>query len=236
MYEVASSPLEGARDQGSLNMIVLDLPPNQKILQYILGMRLLLDALQLSSDVWSASLTPAELESLGARGRGVGGVSVVMVRHAPSLREGEMVLETEQAVVLNRGTTPKTVLILSPDVALTSDVDRHKRGDSQYLQGLPTSLEAIGREFLEQVRQRWPGDLRATPQGRFVDSPDNFWTVKIQPRDGSLRVTVRGEPDRLRAPSELGLKADRPGYSTFKIKNGSDIPSAIAVLGRAPRR
>ena len=109
-------------------------------------------------------------------------------------------------------------------------------GDLEYLRRLPDSLEAIGRELLEQVRERWPGDLRPTDQGRYVNSPDNFWTVKIQPRDVSLRVTVRGEPDCLRASAELGLKADRPGYSTFKIKEGRDIPLAISVLGRAPRR
>src|SRR5450759_3378223 len=72
--------------------------------------------------------------------------------------------------------------------------------------------------------------------GRFIESPGNLWTVKIQPRDGSLRLTIRGVPERLRPAARLGLKDDRPGYSTFKVRTGRDIPLAIAVLGRVLHR
>jgi hypothetical protein len=71
---------------------------------------------------------------------------------------------------------------------------------------------------------------------RYVETPDNFWTVKPQTkRAHSLAITVRGEPRRF-LPSSLRIVADRPGYSRFTVDSDSQVDEAVAVISRARRR
>ncbi|GAA2164778.1 hypothetical protein GCM10009845_21020 [Pedococcus bigeumensis] len=69
-----------------------------------------------------------------------------------------------------------------------------------------------------------------------METPDNFWTVKIQPRDASLRITLRGEASKFPPLPALDLKDDRNGYSTFKVRTMADVPTAISLLERSLRR
>jgi hypothetical protein len=108
--------------------------------------------------------------------------------------------------------------------------------DAEFLGALPPQLRDLGEQLLSEVRRRWPGNLHASPSKRFVEGPDNYWTVKIQPVDGSLRITVRGEPERLSADPRLGLKADQNSYSTFKIRSVDEIPLVLEVLRNARRK
>lgn len=107
-------------------------------------------------------------------------------------------------------------------------------GDQAFLDDLPTDLQQLGTRLLAEVRTRWSGSLRTSQTGRYIETPDNFWTVKIQPRDVSLAITVRGEPGVF-GSSPLEIKPDRSAYSRFKISRLDEIPAAIEVIRRASK-
>lgn len=73
-------------------------------------------------------------------------------------------------------------------------------------------------------------------KAKFVEAPDNFWTVKIQPRDASLLLTVRGKPERYHQFASLDVKPDQNGYSRFKLSSTRQLPLVLQLLAQVPRR
>ena len=210
-------------------------------------MRLLLSAQRVSDGVWTSVLDSAELELFGKPMTTRGPVSVVLLHVDPPTVAGELVVETKEATLLNRGTGSTGVFVTSQDPAASqprpvddgpgAGTSEELGGDREFLRMLPPVLREVGTAFLRDVRRRWPGELRfSAPSGRFVETPDNFWTVKIQPRDASLRVTVRGEASKFPPLPALELKDDRNGYSTFKVRTVRDLGPAMSVLERSRRR
>ena len=98
-------------------------------------------------------------------------------------------------------------------------------------------LRRIGSQLLARVRAKRPGGLRHYPEsGRYVETPDNYWTVKIQPRDRSLMITVRGRPELFSTIDGIDVKPDRGSYSRFKVSSAAQVDAAAAVILRARRR
>jgi hypothetical protein len=200
-------------------------------------MRVSLPAQAIASDVWEAHLSPGEIRTLGGSPNHFGATTVVLLGNAPQFSNSQLSFNPVSANVVNIGSSPRTLFVGSPSQASASPTGRGAAtGDADFLAQLPPSLKELGDVLLASIRRHWMGDLRASPSGRFVETPDNFWTVKIQPRDGSLRLTVRGEPERLAAAPQLGVQQDRRGYSTFKISRVDQIPLVVDVLGRARHR
>jgi hypothetical protein len=210
-------------------------------LQYILNMRFQIRAHQVAEGVWLSELSEADLAVVDQMAKPAGrsgDVSVLMLTEPPGVEEAHVLVAPQAIKVLNRGGTRRAVMVLSLSSSSATDqpVQASAPGDNQFLCNLPSSLRQLGTRLLSDVRKRWPGSLQSTPSGRFVDAPDNFWTVKIQPRDGSFRITVRGEPSTLHADPALNVKRDRPGYSTFKICELAQVEPTMDVLARARRR
>ncbi|HEV7959650.1 MAG TPA: hypothetical protein VGP01_01370, partial [Rhizomicrobium sp.] len=65
--------------------------------------------------------------------------------------------------------------------------------------------------------------------------PDNFWTVKVQPRVGNLALTVRGGPEKF-GKSSLEIKPDQNGYSRFWFRKPSDLQEVLRVIFLAQKR
>ena len=100
-------------------------------------------------------------------------------------------------------------------------------GDHQFiadLSKLPPLLQKLGKELLQEVRCTFPGKLQYYPKSKkYVESPDNFWVVKIQPRAKSLRIVVYGSPQKHGSKKSIELKDDMTGYSSFIINNPSQL-------------
>jgi hypothetical protein len=169
----------------------------------------------------------------------------VLLSRPPESQADQLSFEPSSGHLLNLGTTDKTIVVLSaqqPSLSVAAGttpapVTSTVGGDDFFLASLPSSLVPLGEQLLAEVRRRWPGELQHHPTSkRFVESPDNFWTVKIQPRDRSLRITVRGEPSRLGAHGSLDIKRDQNGYSTFKVSRIDEVASVISLLSCVRRR
>jgi hypothetical protein len=104
-------------------------------------------------------------------------------------------------------------------------------GDKLFLSELPVEMREMGESLLSEVRRHFAGELAYEPRSaKFDETPEIFWTVKIQPQDGSLRVTVRGTPDMFEPVTGINLKKDKFGYSTFSINRIGQLSGAINLI------
>lgn len=204
---------------------------------------------QLRDGLWETELAPREVRTLGPCPSSIGGVTVLLVAKPTFDRATSAIRFAPQAVtVLNVGNTSRAIIVNGGDVAQAeakpaapaiSSSPRHIRaGDDQYLRSLadlPDDLKRAGESILHQVREHFPGDLRAVGTRRFQETPDNFWFVTVQPRDESLSITVRGLPDRFHV-ARLKIVEDRRPYSRFKVRGMSDVPEAVQVILHAVRK
>jgi hypothetical protein len=104
-------------------------------------------------------------------------------------------------------------------------------GDKLFLSELPPELREMGEALLSSVRAEFKGELRYEPRSaKFDETPEIFWTVKIQPQDKSLRLTVRGIPDTFQLIQGIDLKVDKFGYSAFVITHKGQVSGAVSAI------
>ena len=104
-------------------------------------------------------------------------------------------------------------------------------GDKLFLSELPPELRELGETLLSSVRSEFKGELRYEPRSaKFDETPEIFWTVKIQPQDKSLRLTVRGVPDTFPSIEGIDLKMDKFGYSAFVITHKGQVSGAVSAI------
>ena len=218
-------------------------------------MKIFIDDYQAISDqpIVRTEISPADVLRFRQDSPSIGMTSIIHC--GPTLpKECEngtpFTLAPNQLAVLNVGSTPKTYLMF--DHVSGDQIDHpacerdpnnllrthHSsgiiRGDEHFRKSLPSHLKALGLKFLEMIRERFVGELIFHPKSRrFVESPNNFWAVVIQPRDKSLRVTVKGRPNAFVIPSDLELKRDQSSYSAFKVKEDSQLASAVQIITKA---
>ena len=109
-------------------------------------------------------------------------------------------------------------------------------GDKLFLSELPPELREMGEALLSSVRGEFKGELRYEPRSaKFDETPEIFWTVKIQPQDKSLRLTVRGVPDTFPSLDGIDLKVDKFGYSTFVITHKGQVSGAVSAIRQAAK-
>lgn len=203
------------------------------------------EARQLDEGVWKARLSPSEIRFLDPKAENAGPFSVLLLTENPAFDRESRSLSFNPAGVklLNAGTSDTAILIgaalSGPRAAAPSKAPQTSAGlgDAKFLQSLPPNLKDFGTELLREVRSQFPGDLAFySASGKYVQAPDNFWTIRPQPRDGSFRITVRGKPDSFTATRSLELKPDMTGYSSFKVERPSQIEELIRVLKQVRRK
>lgn len=101
---------------------------------------------------------------------------------------------------------------------------------------MPRELRDLGEKLLQRVRKQFGGYFQRTSAGRYVNRPNNFWTVKVQPRDESYSITVRGYAHEYQGIKALQVKDDRRGYSRFKLSSPNQFEAAWSVVQKAGNR
>lgn len=195
--------------------------------------------------VWTSSIEPQRLLKLDNPIRQWGHLSIVMVSK-PSFENQNQSLQfdLDSAVLLNLGNTTETILVDSRESeavvsksTLQPNAYVYSSGDLRFIKKLGLlneSLRKLGEQLLGEIRKEFPGELIFHEKsGKFVESPDNFWVVRIQPRAQSLRIIVYGTPRKHSPKSAIELKDDMTGYSNFVINNQSQLREAIDVIREA---
>lgn len=203
------------------------------------------EATQLGDGVWRARLSPSEVRLLDPRAEGIGGVTILLLTDAPKFDAATQHLsfDPSKAKLLNAGTSDIAILIGGATTstkelgAKSGGAAPLSSGDSRFINAIPAHLCDLGTKLLSEVRRKYPGDLTYyEASGKYVDAPDNFWTIRPQPRDGSFRITVRGRPASFDGSGTLKIKPDMPGYSSFKIERVAQIEEFMQVLGQVRRK
>lgn len=200
---------------------------------------------ELSQDVWEAKQDPGELSLFGKPLTESGSISVIQVTGDVTLDEPGAALRFDHrhAHVLNLGHSDRTIVIRTGDTMRdrSSLAEISHAGDQRFLSDLRSAspeLHAIGSPILGRVRAMRPdNDLTYYEKShRYVEKPDNYFTVKIQPRARSLVITLRGEPKHFSTIRNLTIVPDQNGYSRTMITSASQIDDAVAAILRARRR
>ena len=119
----------------------------------------------------------------------------------------------------------------APEIELSNALST---GDKLFLSELPTEMRSLGELLLSGVRKEFPGELSYEPRAaKFDETPEIFWTVKIQPQEKNLRITVRGTPESFTATSDIDVKLDKFGYSFFILSDSEQVQDALAVIRQA---
>lgn len=202
------------------------------------------NAEKISSDLYRAKLVPSQVRFFGNANKSVGDTSIIYIEenaYQYDAKNQVISFDPQSINLINVGNTDD-VLILTKvsktlvENVLTTQPKLINPGDVKFIGSLPTELKNLGKKFISEVRKHFNGDLKTSDSGKFIESPDNFWTVKIQPRDKSLRVTVRGIPSHFRGIHKIILKDDMAGYSSFKLINESEIEEAIKIINQANKK
>jgi hypothetical protein len=212
------------------------------------GLRVTVEgAKPLSAGVWLAKLSPGSASVFGEPAARVGDWTVVVLEGTPDYEKGggSLAFDPGRARLLNVGATERLLVLAgaTESHALKSgghEAPRSARpaasrgGDREFLHALPEDLRELGEMLLSEVRHHFQGELRYYPDSRrFVETPDNFWTVTIRTRVHSLDITVRGAPGTFGPSSRIEIKNDRTGYSRFKLTSTHQIEEALRVIRRA---
>jgi hypothetical protein len=197
--------------------------------------------------LWLAELQPAQVRRLGSSQGTLSGPSVMMAEAATEEESSERLLVDQSAItVLNVGTTPVAFIVsgggegehrrdrmpalpLAPEPGLPA-----RSGDEQFLDALPMYLRPLGEDFLRALRSEFPGELWLRDvTGRFQETPDNWWTIKPQPRARSFRVTMRAQALKIDGHGILVQRDRNDSYSNFTFRDASELPAVLAILRQA---
>ena len=102
------------------------------------------------------------------------------------------------------------------------------------LNEIGSDMARTGRALITRIRAIHHGALaRAASPRLFVETPDNFWSVEIQPRRQAIKLVVRTTEEKL---LRAGLPYDGerpPSYFAMKIYGDGDIEASLQFLAQA---
>jgi hypothetical protein len=203
------------------------------------------------SGVWLAPVPSHQISFVGVPKVTMGLRSILLVEN-PEFNDvkATVCVDMGSVTILNQGTSSEALIIdartnqINRNIAVFSkekeifDLD-YGPGDQEFLADarlhLVGDIKSAAEKLLHSVRSHFPGDLKEGLRHKFVNTPDNFWTVTIQTRNQELFITVRGKPSKF-LPSQLNPKDDRPGYTSFKVRRLSDVQEAFNIIQASTRR
>lgn len=192
--------------------------------------------------IWRASIQPSWVRMLGPNATSSGALNVLLVSGLPTYDPTGKVLSfpADSARVLNVGSCPDAVILHDTQpskVTLDTGQGRPRTpaaSDAEFLGSVPLPMRSLAESLVSAVRSHLAGKLvLREPSGRYVETPDNFWTIKVQPRVQTFRITLRGRPQSFSSPSSFHLKDDRPGYSTFVLSHAKQVEDAVRAIREA---
>jgi hypothetical protein len=201
------------------------------------------DVHEVDRGIWTAQLAPSEVLRLNdAKPMRTLRRSIVAVSGVEfDGSSNRLFVDPSKASVLNVGTTDQAVIIdVGPeDHSGTVRLSEPNLGDEEFLRScqrlLGEELCGMAKQLLAELRQKHQGHLHEGQARKWVNGPRNFVAITIQPRDRSLAVHVKGNPDEFVAPS-LDIRPDRPSYSRFKLERHDQLSDAIQVVLSAGMR
>lgn len=204
------------------------------------------EAVEVSTGVWSADLSPANVRQLGKPSADAGGRSILVINE-PDYDSGakRLAFSINAAHVLNVGTSNRALFVsaaepedTSADSAKSQESSDAKprlgAGDGLLLKSIeafPEPIRNAAINVLERVRQLDPGGDFRRHKNRFVNRRDNFVAIEPQTRLHQLLINVRGKVE-----TPLPQLSTFNGYTAFKLSAPSDLAQVLRAIEAATRK
>ena len=199
------------------------------------------DVISIGDGIYQTPASQSDIDFLLKQASSKGmGPSLVILKQVPEY-DGEVQtisFPADAVVPVYRGTEKRLLMISSSQNSSYAEADdMGEDGDNAFIQGLPRELSVLGKAILARIRSHAVGHLvYHSSSKKYVETP-NYWVIKIQPRDLSLRITVYGEPDSFSVPNKsISLKADMGSYSAFKVEKIEQVDDAVSVILQAKEK
>lgn len=204
----------------------------------------------ITDDIYQTRMNASELVVLNRPCYNEGSYSIVIVEEKPDYDANRRILYLNpvRSIVLNMGQTEDVLIINSEEKnriekikTITSGKSIGRAieigGDGLFLKSLPNGMLTLGRKLLCGVRNSFSGELKYFPKSnKFVETPKNFWSIKIQPRAKSFRITVKGDPGDFKNIKELKFKNDIRTFSSFILSDLEKVDSAVEAIIKGMER
>lgn len=194
---------------------------------------MLLDAMPVTDGCWLTRLPQAYSANLSREIAHETSVGVVLVDDAKYDSESQALVVTREGMSPIVVGISDTVLILKrTDSAASKERPLVSTGDQAFLKEA-TRLPAWGSqaavEILRAIRQVDRGQLVRGERGKFVNRPNNFWTITAQPQAKGFAITLYGRPAMFQSKT-IKISDDRPGHSRFVIRTPEEISEAVRLI------
>lgn len=217
----------------------------------------------LDAGVWTGTLSHAEARRLPGAPLKIAGPHVVVLREpvwngeelkAPFEGVSVVALGADETAIFLRASAPTANApggaqahqadqkrVASPAPAATGDgaLGQEPNDDAAFVadcEGISPEMVRTAKALIARVRAIYQGRLsRQTNPRQFAETPDNFWSVEVQPRRGAIKLVVRtSETALLRAG--LAYESERPpSYWAMKIYGDQDVETALRFLAVGTR-
>ena len=201
--------------------------------------------------IWKSNINPVELQTIGLCTKFYGDYNIILINKPYVYDKDKHYLNFSLTSmnILNIGNSNETIIIdaeinnsfkkkILDDTKKVNMETVFYKGDKLFLQTLdsfvklPPDIKYIGKSILIEVRKFYKGELKYYENSKkYIEFPDNFWTIKIQQVDRSLRITARGDANFLRDKvNSIEINADIHGFLSFKISEKSQINDALKII------
>jgi len=197
----------------------------------------------LQRPAWNGAALKAPFENVSVLALGQGEAAIYLSAEAGARRAVAHAIAAAPADAPAATAAPVTSEIATP--APAREPTPRRPGDSgddeAFIAGLDeigSDMVRTGRALLTRIRALHDGALARTAGNPrlFVETPDNFWSVEIQPRRQAIKLVVRTTEEKLR---RAGLPYDSerpPSYWAMKIYGDCDVETALRFLTLAVSR
>ena len=206
------------------------------------------EAVRISEGMWRASVEPARLAGLGHFSTAERGPSIIFLDEEPRGANGSGVeFALHRARLVNLGTLSEVIVIWTRDLervtgeGIAAPVGGPAptglaQGDMDFLNSLPRHLRDLGEKFLRAMRREFPGQLEYREgSGRWIETPDPWWTIKGQPYKQNFYISVRRPPEDYDAPTSIVMRRERASWSRLYFGAEEHLADVMAVIRQASR-
>ena len=169
------------------------------------------------------------------------GPSIIFLDRQPTQNNNELEINTSNINIINQGNESVCYFVVcSKNNVGGANQSIISEGEIKYIQELntvPGVLEVMGKKLLEHSKSLSPnGKLEYFEKSKmYLQMPERSWSIKIQHKDHSLAINLRGLPSCFKDLKNLKMTKARRSFSRFKLTNQDQLEDALKGMEQSYR-
>lgn len=203
---------------------------------------ILLNTTPIQDGCWLTRINARYLERLSPELIPEASTSVVLVDEAEYDETGQaLIVRGAPLCPITIGVSDTAIVIARRSISVTDAESATQsprgNGDNAFLseaERLPTWAKEAATQILGAIREIDNGQLERGERNKFINRPNNFWTITAQPQAKGLAITIYGRPHLFKS-DRIRILDDRPGHSRFVIRHQNEVIEAIRLIKESRR-